>query len=297
MRIVVTGMEGQVARAMAERGDEHGHDIVRLGRPALDLTANRATIDAALAAARPDLIVSAAAYTAVDQAESERDLAFSVNATGAGAVAHAARRLGVPLVHLSTDYVFGGDKEAPYVESDETRPQTVYGASKLAGEQLVLATQADSAILRTAWVFSPFGSNFVRTMLRLAATRDQIGVVQDQWGNPTSAFDIADAILTVAGNLLTDRDPRLRGIFHMASSVATNWAAFAEAIFALSAARGGPTAGVRAIATSDYPTAAPRPHNARLDCTLLERTHGVRLGDWRAPLDAVIARLVTPVQG
>jgi dTDP-4-dehydrorhamnose reductase len=193
--------------------------------------------------------------------------------------------------------VFSGDKETPYVEADATGPRTVYGASKLAGEQRVLAAQPDSAILRTAWVFSPFGSNFVRTMLRLAATRDEIAVVQDQHGNPTSAFDIADAVLAVAGNLAADRDPCLRGIFHMAGSGATNWAEFAATIFALSAARGGPTAVVRAISSADYPTPAPRPRNSRLDSALLDEVHRVRLADWHGPLDAVIARLVTPLQG
>lgn len=297
MRIVVTGVEGQVARALAERGDGRGHDIVRLGRPALDLASGDGEVTAALAAARPDLIISAAAYTAVDKAETERELAFAVNASGAGAVARAARNLNVPLVHLSTDYVFSGDKDAPYVEGDATGPRTVYGASKLAGEQLVLEAHADSAILRTAWVFSPFGSNFVRTMLRLAAARDDIGVVGDQHGNPTSAFDIANAVLAIAANLAADRDPSLRGIFHMASSEEASWAEFAVAIFASSVKHGGPTAMVRPIATADYPTAAPRPRNSRLDCSLLERTHGVRLGAWRDPLDAVVARLVTPLQG
>lgn len=297
MRIVVTGVEGQVARALAERGDGRGHDMVRLGRPALDLASGDGEVTAALVAARPDLIISAAAYTAVDKAETERELAFAVNASGAGAVARAARNLNVPLVHLSTDYVFSGDKDAPYVEGDATGPRTVYGASKLAGEQLVLEAHADSAILRTAWVFSPFGSNFVRTMLRLAAARDDIGVVGDQHGNPTSAFDIANAVLAIAANLAADRDPSLRGIFHMASSEEASWAEFAVAIFASSVKHGGPTAMVRPIATADYPTAAPRPRNSRLDCSLLERTHGVRLGAWRDPLDAVVARLVTPLQG
>lgn len=294
MRIVVTGREGQVARALAERGAAAGHDVVLLGRPDFDLTASSAAIGEALAAARPDAIVSAAAYTAVDRAETESDLAFAVNATGAESVACAARVLGVPLVHLSTDYVFDGAQATPYAETDATGPRSVYGESKLRGEGMVLATHSDSAILRTAWVFSPFGSNFVRTMLRLAETRDEIGVVADQIGNPTSAFDIADAVIAVANNLLADRDPRRRRIFHMAGSTEASWADFAEGIFARSAALGGPTARVRRIGTVDYPTPAPRPHNSRLDCALLATCHGVRLPDWNAALDVVLPRIVTP---
>ncbi|MDB5578015.1 MAG: dTDP-4-dehydrorhamnose reductase [Bradyrhizobium sp.] len=294
MRIVVTGLEGQVARALAERGDQRGHDIVRLGRPALDLAGTRAAIGAALVAARPELIVSAAAYTAVDKAESERDLAFAVNASGAEAVALAARDIGVPLVHLSTDYVFDGLKRDPYVETDATGPRSVYGASKLAGERLVLAAQPDSAILRTAWIFSPFGNNFVRTMLRFAESRDEVGVVHDQRGGPTSALDIADAVLDVGAHLVADRQPHLRGVFHLTNAGDASWAEFAELVFRASAVRGGPAARVRRIATADYPTAAPRPSNSRLDCALIEECHGVRLRDWHDAVDAVVGRLVIP---
>jgi dTDP-4-dehydrorhamnose reductase len=291
MRIAVTGREGQVVQALIERGAAAGHELIPLGRPALDLTARAMSIQDALAAAAPDMIVSAAAYTAVDRAESERDLAFAINATGAESVAAAACAIGVPLVHLSTDYVFDGAKPTPYVESDATGPTGVYGASKLAGEELVLAAQPNSAVLRTAWVYSPFGANFARTMLRLAETRDEVSVVADQRGNPTSALDIADGIIAVATNLAADRAPARRGIFHMTGSGEASWAEFAEAIFAASAANGGPSATVRAIATADYPTAAARPANSRLDCTLLETRHGIRLPDWQGAVRAVVARL------
>jgi dTDP-4-dehydrorhamnose reductase len=291
MRIAVTGREGQVVQALIERGAAAGHEVIPLGRPVLDLTARAMSIQDALANAAPDMIVSAAAYTAVDRAESERDLAFAINATGAESVAAAACAIGVPLVHLSTDYVFDGAKPTPYVEGDATGPTGVYGASKLAGEELVLAAQPNSAVLRTAWVYSPFGANFVRTMLRLAETRDEVSVVADQRGNPTSALDIADGIIAVATNLAADQAPARRGIFHMTGSGEANWAEFAEAIFAASAAGGGPSATVRAIATADYPTAAARPANSRLDCTLLETRHGVRLPDWHGAVEAVVARL------
>lgn len=291
MRIAVTGKAGQVVTSLIERGAAAGHELIALGRPELDL-ADPASVARALEAAAPDAIVSAAAYTAVDRAESESDLAYAVNGAGAGAVAQAAKALGVPLVHVSTDYVFDGTLGRPYLESDPTGPTGVYGASKLAGEQAVLAAHGDnSAVLRVAWVYSPFGVNFVKTMLRLAGDRDEVSVVADQLGNPTSALDIANGIIRVATNLVANSYPELRGTFHMTASGEASWADFAEAVFAASAAQGGPSARVRRITTADYPTPATRPANSRLDCDLIARVHGVALPDWRASLETVIARL------
>lgn len=291
MRILVTGRKGQVARSLLERGPVAGHQVIALGRPDLDLAGSADAIAAAIEGERPEVIVSAAAYTAVDRAESEPELAFAINATGAGAVARAANRLGVPLVHLSTDYVFDGSKPSPYVEGDATGPTGVYGASKLAGEQAVLAAKPDSAILRTAWVYSPFGGNFVKTMLRLAADREEVSVVADQIGNPTSALDIADGVLAVAANLAGSDDPSLRGVFHMTAEGEASWANFAEAIFAASAETGGPSARVRPIATADYPTPARRPSNSRLDCSRIAAIHGVRLPPWRKSVRKVVRQL------
>jgi len=294
MRIVVTGVAGQVARSLVERGMALGHVVLPLGRPHFDLASGDAdAFRAVLEMTRPEAIVSAAAYTAVDKAESEPELAFAVNAIGAGHVAEAAAALNVPLVQLSTDYVFSGDGSRAWREDDPTGPQGVYGASKLAGERAVLAACPNSAVLRTAWVYSPFGSNFVKTMLRLAETRDEVGVVADQIGNPTSALDIADGVLAVAANLIGRADPALRGVFHMAGAGEASWADLAEAVFAASAVRGGPAAQVRRIATSDYPTPARRPANSRLDCTRLAEIHGVRLPQWRGSLETVIDRLVS----
>ncbi|RWE00373.1 MAG: NAD-dependent epimerase/dehydratase family protein, partial [Mesorhizobium sp.] len=180
MRLAVTGREGQVAASLIERGGSDV-EVVAIGRPVLDL-ARPDTIFAALEAARPDIVVSAAAYTAVDQAEDEKDLAFAINAAGAGKVAEAAAKLGAPVIQLSTDYVFDGSKDGAYVETDKTAPLGVYGASKLAGEEAVAAANPRHLILRTAWVYSPFGRNFVKTMLRLASDRDEVSVVADQWG-------------------------------------------------------------------------------------------------------------------
>ncbi|WP_374408342.1 dTDP-4-dehydrorhamnose reductase [Pelagerythrobacter sp.] len=292
MRIAVTGTSGQVVTSLIERGKLAGDEIVAIGRPQLDL-ADPASVATPLAAARPDAIVSAAAYTAVDKAESERDLALAVNAVGAGAVAAVAADMGVPLIHLSTDYVFDGSGVQPWTESDLTGPTGVYGETKLAGEQAVLAAHpGGSAILRTAWVYSPFGANFVRTMLRLAAERDEVSVVADQIGNPTSALDIADGVFAVARNLAADSDPALRGVFHMSGAGEASWADFARAVFAASAERGGPSAEVNAITTADYPTPARRPANSRLDCARLAEAHGVALPDWRDSLPPVVERLL-----
>ena len=295
MRLVVTGVAGQVAQSLVERGMAAGHVVIPIGRPHLDLASgDPAAIQAALALAAPEAIVSAAAYTAVDRAESEPDLAHAVNATGGGYVAAAAEALGVPLIHLSTDYVFSGEGNRAWREDDPTGPRGAYGASKLAGEAAVLGACPNSAVLRTAWVYSPFGANFVKTMLRLAESRDEVRVVADQFGNPTSAPDIADTVIAVAVRLAADPAPALRGVFHCAGTGETSWAGLAEATFAASAARGGPSARVTPIATSDYPTPAARPANSRLDCTKLAEVHGLRLPPWQESLDRVIARLIGP---
>lgn len=292
MRIAVTGKSGQVVSALLERGDISGDEVIALGRPEMDL-ADPASVVRALKAAMPDVIVSAAAYTAVDKAETEADLAHSINGAGAIAVVQAAKGLGVPLIHVSTDYVFDGRLDRPYVEDDITGPTSVYGTSKLAGEQAVLETYPeDSAVLRVAWVYSPFGGNFVKTMLRLANDRNEVSVVADQVGNPTSALDIADGILKVASNLVGSADPSLRGVFHMTANGEASWADFAEEIFAASQGRSGPSARVNPITTAQYPTPATRPANSRLDCTRIAKIHGVMLPDWRGSLDAVLARLI-----
>lgn len=295
MRVVVTGREGQVVRSLIERSAGSDSEIVPLGKPELDLAGSAESIMAAVEAASPDVIVSAAAYTQVDKAETEPELAFAINEDGPKALARAAGRLAVPLIHLSTDYVFDGTKPSPYVEEDPTGQTGVYGASKLAGEHAVLLESGNSAVLRTAWVYSPFGANFVKTMLRLASQREEVAVVEDQRGNPTSALDIADGILRIAANMCASDDPSQRGTFHMTGAGEASWAEFAEAIFVISAEAGGPSATVKHIESIDYPTPAKRPANSRLDSNKLARIHGVRLPDWRSSLKEVVARLVEPV--
>lgn len=290
MRIAVTGKQGQVVTSLIERGAGKA-EIIPVGRPELDLS-DPASVARALEALRPDVIVNAAAYTLVDKAEQEQETAFEVNAAGAAAVAAAAAALGAPLIHISTDYVFDGALDRPYREDDATGPTGVYGRSKLEGEQRVAANCANHAILRTAWVYSPFGANFVKTMLRLGETRPELGVVADQRGNPTSALDIADGVLAVAARLKTDSAPELRGVFHMTGGSEASWADFAEEIFALAHGQGRAPVSVKRITTADYPTPAKRPANSRLDCSKLRRLHGVALPDWRPSLAICVERLL-----
>ena len=202
MRIAVMGAKGQVATALVQQAGPE-FQILTLSRPAFSLE-NRDSVLAGVRAARPDVVINAAAYTAVDRAESEQDLAMQVNGEGAGYVAEAAAAMNAPLLHLSTDYVFDGSLHRPYREDDPTGPTGAYGRSKLAGEERVAKIWPNSGILRTAWVYSPFGANFVRTMLQLNETRDEVGVVADQQGNPTSALDIADALLVIARRIRDD---------------------------------------------------------------------------------------------
>jgi dTDP-4-dehydrorhamnose reductase len=290
MRILVTGRNGQVAQSLAERTGER-HELIFADRPSFDL-ADAETIAHTVTQARPDIVFSVAAYTAVDKAESEPDLAMAVNGAGPGALARAAARIGAPIIHLSTDYVFDGSGDRPYREDDPVAPLGVYGATKLAGERAIEASGASYAILRTAWVYSPFGNNFVRTMLRLAADRDELTVVEDQRGCPTSAFDIADAMLRVAEAWTAEPGKGANAIYHLAGNGETNWADFARTILAFSAARGGPAASVKGIPTSAYPTPARRPANSRLDSSRFAEVFGYLMPNWRQSLEPVVTRLV-----
>lgn len=289
MRLAITGKNGQVVSALqALTSDDL--EIVTLGRPELDLSRPE-TVSQALRDAKPDVVVSAAAYTAVDKAESEPDIAFAINRDGAEAVAQTANDLGIPVIHLSTDYVFDGDKPTAYVESDPTGPRSIYGRSKLEGERAVSAATDDYAILRTAWVYSEYGNNFVKTMLRLGESRDEINVVADQFGCPTSANDIAIAIVAIAKRLAQDSSNRLRGVFHLSGTGETNWANFAKQIFAFSAENGGKPVIVNDITTAQYPTPARRPANSRLDCSKLQEIYGIKLPDWQTSTRAVVTTL------
>ncbi|WP_320203884.1 dTDP-4-dehydrorhamnose reductase [Agrobacterium rosae] len=291
-RYFVTGLDGQVVQSLIQQAaNDASVEIIAVGRPTLDL-AIPDTIAAAVMEVNPDLIISAAAYTAVDQAESESALARAVNTDGPSALAETAAKLDIPIVHISTDYVFDGTKRTPYSEDDALLPLGVYGLSKLGGEKAVAAATNNYAILRTAWVYSPFGKNFLKTMLRVAEGRDFVNVVDDQFGNPTSALDIADAVLAVSRRLLASSDPALRGVFHMTATGEASWADFAEEIFKASAEVGGPSARVTRIPSSDYPTPAQRPTNSRLDCAKLFDAFGVSLPHWQSSTRHTVAEVV-----
>ncbi|WP_062211053.1 dTDP-4-dehydrorhamnose reductase [Aureimonas sp. AU12] len=290
MRLLVTGRKGQVAQALLGLASA-GLEVVALGRPVLDIT-DRASIDRAIAEHRPDVVVSAAAYTAVDKAESDEAAAFAANRDGAGHVAAAAAAAGLPVIHVSTDYVFSGEKPQAYLEDDATGPQGVYGRSKLAGEAAVAAANPRHAILRTAWVFGPYGNNFLKTMLRLAETRDVLKVVGDQQGTPTYAPDIAAGIVAVAERMVAGPDEAAsHGVFHMVAGGETTWAGFAAEIFAHSALDGGPSALVEPITTAEYPTPARRPANSRLDTARFRRAFGHELPTWQSGVERCLAAL------
>lgn len=291
LRIAVTGRNGQVVRSLIERAAVAGTEVVCIGRPALDL-GNPDTIESALASTAADVLVSAAAYTDVNKAEAEPELADRINGHAAGSLAARAHALGMPLIHLSTDYVFDGGKPSPYTEDDPICPINAYGRSKAAGERAIAAAHPHHVILRTSWVYSPVGRNFVRTMLDLARKQDAVRVVADQIGNPTAASDVADGILTVARNLAEGRGEERYGTFHMAAPGTATWAEFAEAIFSASAACGGPSARVVPIASAAYQTPALRPANSRLDCAKIGRVHGVSLPHWQPSLGLCVGRIL-----
>jgi dTDP-4-dehydrorhamnose reductase len=288
--ILVAGQTGQLARCLVQAARRRGTMLVTAGRPELDLTQPE-TLARAIEAHAPRAVVNAAAYTAVDKAEAEPALAMTVNRDGTGALAAAAARLEVPFVHVSTDYVFDGRKPAPYVEEDAPSPLGAYGRSKLAGEAAVRAAYPAGVILRTSWVYSPFGQNFATTMLRLALTREKIQVVDDQHGAPTAAFDLADAILDLIDRLATARDRDRGGVYHLANRGKTTWHGFAAAIFAGWARRGHRVPALEAITTAQYPTAAQRPANSRLDCSKAARVFGLRLPEWRSSLERCLDEL------
>ncbi len=297
MQIAVTGIHGQVVSALRERAQSLGVNVTAVGRPILDLS-KTGTALRALAAAQPDVIVHAAAYTAVDQAEQDMELAYQINTLGAGEVAAAAREFGVPIVHLSTDYVFNGEKPTPYVETDSISPLNFYGSTKALGEKAVTGQAPNHAILRISWIYSSFGKNFVRRILHVAKSRDTLSIVADQQGTPTSAIDVADGIIVVVKNLVSrPSESTLRGLFHMTAAGDTTWAGFGEAVFAASREAGGAFAFVRPIASKDYPQAAKRPANSRLNCTKIANIHGVRLPDWQSSLKLCVERIVKTDEG
>ncbi|HUE78778.1 MAG TPA: dTDP-4-dehydrorhamnose reductase [Sphingomicrobium sp.] len=292
MKLLVTGRKGQLSRSLFERSaGRKGIELVAAGRPEVDLE-SPGSLAAAIRAIAPDVVVNAAAYTAVDQAEDEPDRAFRVNADAAGEAAAAAHEVGAAIIQISTDYVFDGRSQERYREDAATNPLGVYGASKLAGEVQVRVANPDHLILRTAWVYSPFRHNFVKTMLRLATDRDQVSVIADQWGTPTSALDIADAILTMLDSWSAGERKGIGTTLHVAARGTCSWAEFATEIFRASVEAGGPSASVRPISSAEYPTKARRPANSALDSARFETMFSSPLPHRRLSLPLVVARLV-----
>lgn len=289
--ILISGRNGQLGSCLRDLAVLRGLPVVALGREELDLEVREA-IGETIASIDPCMVINASAYTAVDQAESEVRKTFSINRDGAMALADTAWQRNIPFVHLSTDFVFDGAKHEAYDETDVPAPLNTYGASKLAGEAAVLAAHPLATIVRSSWIYSPTGSNFVRTMLRLAETRPIVRVVCDQHGNPTSAAELAAALLQIAERSLADDRRTAAGIFHLAGQEATSWHGFAEAIFDGLSRRGVRPPALEAITTEQYPCAARRPVNSRLDSSKAERVFGIRLPSWRHSLETCLDELV-----
>jgi dTDP-4-dehydrorhamnose reductase len=291
--ILVAGKSGQLARCLRDSAVLRNVPIVAVGRPELDLERGEG-INRVMAAVELSAIINAAAYTAVDQAEAEPGRAFGINCDGAALLAAAAARHGIPFIHISTDYVFDGAKPSPYREDDIPAPLNVYGSSKLAGEAAVLKGNPRAVVIRTSWVYSPYGNNFVRTMLRLSETQPVVRIVDDQRGTPTSAADLATAVLAIVERLRSAKGSGEPGIYHLAGEGETSWHGFAAAIFASLARRSRRVPRLRAVTTAEYPTPARRPKNSCLDTSKAQRTFGVRLPPWRLSLEECLDRLEMP---
>lgn len=283
-RILITGGSGQVGHCLKAQLE----GCAELSVPdssALNI-ADRRSVRQAVETFRPDYIINAAAYTAVDKAESDAERVFAVNRDGARHLAEAAEAAGAAMLHISTDYVFDGAGGAPYDEAAPTAPQNIYGASKLAGEQAVLAACRRAVVMRTSWVFGAHGQNFVKTMLRLGRERDSLGIVADQYGAPTAAADIAAALITIVRRHTPEQLAERAGIYHYCGSPYASWFEFAETIFAEAAAQGvlAKIPAVKPIATADYPTPAKRPADSRLDCGKIRTVFGIGPCDWHSAL-------------
>lgn len=279
LRLAVTGFNGQLARSLYSYAPRDVA-VIPLSRPTFNLDVKDSVLSS-IKACNCDAIVSAAAYTAVDKAENEPSLVMRINGEGAGYVAEAAAALKIPVIHLSTDYVYDGALARPYREDDPTCPMSVYGRSKLEGEQKIRTVHSNHVILRTAWVYSIYGHNFVKTMLQISETKDVVRVVSDQIGNPTYAYDLAQGIFIIARRLINDNSRELRGIFHMVGEGEASWATFAKYIYDNTLHYRTKKIKVEFIRSVDYPTLARRPANSRLNTDKLKRIYGISLPQWQ----------------
>ena len=292
MRILVAGGQGQVGSALAQQGVEQGLDLVALGRADLDICSEE-SIAAAFDKYQPELLINAAAYTAVDKAESEPEHAYAINEAATALLADACAARDIPMLHISTDYVFDGTKDSPYVETDSVNPIAVYAKSKEAGERALRERLDRHIILRTSWVFGLQDNNFVKTMVRLAKDRDRLSVVADQFGGPSSARGIAEVLLTIAARYQAGCEVAW-GIYHYCQKPYVSWYQFACAIIkrAIECGLVNYPVDVKPIPTSDYPTPVERPKNSRLDSQKLESVFGVVINDWSTEMDLVIKQLL-----
>lgn len=284
MKILVTGSNGQVGSCLVKQLTELSEiECLAVDRDQLDIT-DRDAVNKLVNEFKPDAIINAAAHTAVDKAEQEVELSYAINRDGPKFLAQSANRVGATILHISTDYVFAGDKVGEYVETDAVAPQGIYGQSKLAGELAVAAACPRHIIMRTAWVFCETGNNFVKTMLRLAQSRDELGVVADQFGGPSYAGDIAAALITMAQSLYNGNHDY--GIYHFAGMPHVSWHQFASNIFNKANEQGilNKVMRVNAITSDQYPTPAKRPANSKLDCQKIEQTFGIQPSDWQTAL-------------
>jgi len=290
-RILVTGRGGQLATGLEAALPVQGFEALLVGQPEFEFDKPESVI-AAFQALKPDAVVNCAAWTAVDAAEDDEAGAFRANALGPALLGQLTREAGIPIIQISTDYVFDGLKGAPYLETDAPNPLGAYGRTKLAGEWAAQAANPRCIVLRTAWVFAPMGRNFLRTMLALGETRPELRVVADQWGSPTAAPDLADTIAAILARLRNHGwHDDLAGTYHATGGGFTNWHAFAEAIFTEAARHGAPRPKVQAITTADYPTKAKRPADGWLDNSKLAQVFGLALPPWEAGLARVMAAL------
>ena len=285
MKVLITGSNGQIGYCLVQQLHQQNIPFLALDRNKLDITVQPAVLQT-VSDYCPDIIINAAAYTAVDKAESESELAFAINQNGAAYLAEAAQQVGAAMLHISTDYVFDGQAIQPYAETDTTAPQGVYGQSKLAGEQAVLSICPRSIILRTAWVFGEHGHNFVKTMLRLGHERNSLGIVDDQYGAPTYAGDIAAALLHIAHHI-TQNKPTQYGIYHFSGSPYVSWYQFAEVIFQQAQQQGilNTIPHLKAITSADYPTPAKRPTQSCLQLDKIQQVFGIPPSDWQKALN------------
>jgi dTDP-4-dehydrorhamnose reductase len=285
--ILVAGKTGQLARCLVDVAEQRALPIVAVGRPDFDLE-DSGSINRAVDVALPRAIVNAAGYTAVDRAESEPERAFAVNRDGAERLAATARRLQIPFVHVSSDYVFDGRKSSAYFEDDIPCPLGVYGRSKLEGELAVMDTNPDALVFRTSWVYSPYGTNFLKTVLRLADTRDVVRVVDDQRGAPTAAIDVASTIIDALGQVNGKNAQTRAGVYHVTAAGETTWYGFAKVIFSGWHDRGHRVPVLEPITSADYPSRVERPANSRLDCGKTDRVFGIRMPLWSTSVGACL---------